>query len=387
MPDWIKAPIAAALSAFFAFLAFALSFAISGALWVNLGAAVIAFSLSMWFLLRNSRRRLAITAAAAVCLLAAVASPTLRDKFRGTTPPEPQELVERIGRAAFPLQGVDPGSGFADLEPLGDAWRGARIVALGEATHGTSEFFRMKHRITEFLVTRMGFRHVAMELDPLLGQHVESYVQGERRENPVAELPWPWRTREVANLVEWMRRYNTPAPAEERIHFSGIDYQGARRDFRMAQNTLDLLEHSGTAARMVLWAHNAHVSSGHGQMGSYLKQALRQQIYLTGFEFHHGQFTSRFKWVRTYEAPPAGNGYYAGALARTGRPILFLDFRTMRRDPEVEAWLAQPHLGHSLQELHGLYRLNPAWVTTDESWLALFDGVIYIEQSTPAEPL
>lgn len=364
--------------------AFFLSFGVSGALWVNLGAGLLAFAGSMWFLLRHSRRQAAITIASAACLLALVSAPTVVDRLHGRPRPESGELVRQIGRAAVPLQSVDAGAGFADLAPLDRIWQGVRVVALGEATHGTSEFFRMKHRLTEFLVTRMGFRHFAMELGERLAKPIDEYIQGERGNNPVAGLQWPWGTREMAAMVDWMRNYNASAAPAARVHFHGIDYQGERRDFRMAQNTLALLDRLDAESRVILWAHNAHVSSGPGWMGWYLKHTLHNQIYLTGFEFHHGRFTSNLNWVRTYEAEPADDGYYAAALQRVGKPILFLDFRTMQEDEALDAWLRQPRFAHELQEAHGLLRLNPAWVRTNESWPSLFDGIVYIEESTPA---
>ena len=367
-----------------AFIAFFLSFVLTGALWVNLGVGLIAFAVSMWFLVRHSRHRGAITAVSTVCLLALVSTPAALDRLRGRPRAEPEELVRQIGRAAIPFASVDPGTDFADLAPLERIWQGVRVVALGEATHGTSEFFRMKHRLTEFLVIRMGFRHFALELDERWAKPIDDYIQGDPGRNPVAGLSWPWGTREMAAMVDWMRQYNASAPAPDRVHFYGFDFQGERRDFHMAQNTLALLNHLGAEARVILWAHDQHISSGPGWMGSYLKATLRNQIYLTGFEFHHGRFTSNFNWVRTYEAEPADSGYYAAALQRIGRPILFLDFRTMQDDPSVDAWLSQPRFAHDLQEAHGLLRLNPAWVRTNESWPSLFDGVVYIERSTPA---
>jgi len=188
-------------------------------------------------------------------------------------------------------------------------------------------------------------------------------------------------------MVDWMRKYNASAAVPDRVHFHGIDYQGQRRDFQMARNTLALLDDVGVEGRVILWAHNAHISSGAGWMGSYLKPALRNQIYLTGFEFHHGRFTSNLEWVRTYQAEPADSRFYAAALMRIGKPILFLDFRAMMESPAVERWLGQPRLSHHLQEVHGFLRLNPAWIRDDESWPSLYDGLIYIEESTPARLL
>jgi erythromycin esterase len=199
----------------------------------------------------------------------------------------------------------------------------------------------------------------------------------------MAELSWPWRTREFAEMLRWMRQYNASVPPALRIEFHGFDYQGQQRDFRMAQNVLDLLEHAGPGERFVLWAHNGHVSKAEGWMGYYLKRTLRNQIYLTGFEFHNGRFTSNTGWLHTYEAMPVDTRYYASALARVGRPVLFLDFRSA--PPELAAWLEHPKLAHDIAEAYGFLRLSRSWVTTDEPWTSLFDGLVYIERSTPAQ--
>src|SRR5512145_1222218 len=65
--------------------------------------------------------------------------------------------------AAVPFDRVDPADNLDDLEPLRRLVGDARIVSLGEATHGTREFFQMKHRILRFLVERMGFTAFAIE--------------------------------------------------------------------------------------------------------------------------------------------------------------------------------------------------------------------------------
>jgi erythromycin esterase len=63
----------------------------------------------------------------------------------------------------IPLKTCEPGKGFEDLQPLKSIVGDARVVALGEATHGTREFFKMKHRMFEFLVEKMGFNLFVIE--------------------------------------------------------------------------------------------------------------------------------------------------------------------------------------------------------------------------------
>ena len=384
MPDALKDALALIPSLVCACVAYVLSFAISGALFFNLLIAAAAFAAVMWFLTRHSAHRVPVTAIGTACLLALALAPTTLDRLQARPAPPPVDVIQQIASLATPWSTVDPTADLADLEPLLRVWQSVRVVALGEATHGTSEFFRMKHRLIRFLVTRMGFSHLALEVSPEVGETLDAYVQGKTATNPVSGLWWPWRTREFSDLIEWLRQSNLSLPPARRLHVHGIDYQGQRRDFRMARNTLDLLVESGMDSRVILWAHNSHISSGPGWMGSYLKTALRDQIYLTGFEFDHGDFTSRLNWVRTYHAEPADTRFYADALRRTGQPILFLDFRTLAQSPAVERWLTRPHLSHSLQEAHAILRLKPGWIRDDESWPSLYDGIVYIQESTPA---
>src|SRR5262245_34960362 len=75
---------------------------------------------------------------------------------------EPAE-VKWIRQQAIPLKTVQARNGFADMQPLKKVVGDARIVSLGEATHGTREFFQMKHRMMEFLATEMGFTIFSIE--------------------------------------------------------------------------------------------------------------------------------------------------------------------------------------------------------------------------------
>jgi hypothetical protein len=85
--------------------------------------------------------------------------PSAAPLWQASAQPMAEELaVEQwIKTNAIRLSTVQAGNGFADMEPLAKIVGNARIVALGEATHGTREFFQLKHRMVEFLATRMGF--------------------------------------------------------------------------------------------------------------------------------------------------------------------------------------------------------------------------------------
>ncbi|MER7541083.1 hypothetical protein ABTX77_41010 [Streptomyces sp. NPDC097704] len=87
------------------------------------------------------------------------------------------EVTRWLARTALPLTGVTAGASTADLQPLKSVLDGARAVGLGEATHGTREFFRLKHRLLEFLVTELGCTVLAMEASASAGPAVDAYVR------------------------------------------------------------------------------------------------------------------------------------------------------------------------------------------------------------------
>ena len=111
--------------------------------------------------------------------------------------------------AAEPLDDIESGALDALLDRVGDA----RVVLLGEATHGTSEFYRMRARITRELILRRGFTFVAVEADWPDAARVDHYVRHATTPpapwKAFARFPtWMWRNGEVEELVRWLRAHN-----------------------------------------------------------------------------------------------------------------------------------------------------------------------------------
>jgi erythromycin esterase len=98
---------------------------------------------------------------------------------------------------------------------------------MGEATHGTSEFFSLKDRIFRLLATKMGFTVLAMETPWVGGLAVDKYVttgQGDARA-ALAGTFAVWDNQEVLDLIEWMRAYNLTRGNRPPLRFVGIDMQ------------------------------------------------------------------------------------------------------------------------------------------------------------------
>lgn len=144
------------------------------------------------------------------------------------TPKAPSRPLGPVGtwirQHAIPLKTAEPGGSDVDLLPLQQVVGDASIVGLGEATHGTHEFFTIKQRVLEFLVEHMGFTTFALENGWDSSRLVDQYVltgNGNLDALLVDDLYPTWQTQEVRDLIEWMRTYN--ATHSTKIHFAGID--------------------------------------------------------------------------------------------------------------------------------------------------------------------
>ncbi|MBA8824343.1 erythromycin esterase [Saccharopolyspora lacisalsi] len=141
--------------------------------------------------------------------------------------PDP-EVLSWLADRAVPLDPVEAGTGLADLAPMCPVWSDVRVIGLGEATHGTSEFFTLKHRLIEFLVVELGVRVVAMEASESAATAVNDFVtrgSGEPAQALAGLVFRTWNTREVLALLQWLRAHNADLSPEHQVRFVGIDPQ------------------------------------------------------------------------------------------------------------------------------------------------------------------
>ena len=138
------------------------------------------------------------------------------------------EVKNWLTKTAIRLNGVVAGQGFEDMQPLKKVIGEARLVALGEATHGTREFFQLKHRMLEFLVSEMGFTVFGIEATMPEAFDVNEFVLTGKGD-PASALAglyfWTWDTEEVLDMIRWMRNYNSDPRHERKVKFYGFDAQ------------------------------------------------------------------------------------------------------------------------------------------------------------------
>lgn len=142
---------------------------------------------------------------------------------------ETRELVNTLQQEIIPLD-IEPlrwtDEELRFLEPVSDK----PIVALGESTHGTAEFFNAKKRIFEYLVENHDYKVFAFEADFGESLFINEAVQAGRADL-IPQLMsekmhfWTWKNQQVRNLLEWMSRYNRDKNPEERVHYVGVDCQ------------------------------------------------------------------------------------------------------------------------------------------------------------------
>lgn len=143
---------------------------------------------------------------------------------------EPPTAAVQTGlrAVAAPLATVEAGHGFDDLAPLGRIVGGARLVALGEATHGTREFSQLKHRVLEYLVDRLGFTVFLMEASVGEAAALDDYIvtgKGDLRAALRTAVYRVWYTEEVLAMAEWMRAWNADPAHVKKLRFYGVDVQ------------------------------------------------------------------------------------------------------------------------------------------------------------------
>jgi erythromycin esterase-like protein len=154
---------------------------------------------------------------------------------------EATETVRAYGERLPPIEDLE---GFGALF---DRFADAKVVLLGEATHGTSEFYRARDAITRRLIDRHGFAIVAVEADWPDAARIDAHVRHRPIEpmddDTFARFPtWMWRNAEVADLVNWMRDRNKDLPQDSRAEFRGLDVYSLNASIREVLGYLERVD-------------------------------------------------------------------------------------------------------------------------------------------------
>ena len=152
-------------------------------------------------------------------------------------------LAQAIARSSEKFASIDS----VDLEPMLRRIGDARVVLLGEATHGTSEFYCMRERISRELIEKKGFSFVAIEGDWPDAARIDHYVRHSKvppsEWTAFARFPvWMWRNREVRAFVDWLRSRNAGVKPNNRVAFHGLDLYSLYNSIRSVLDYLDRVD-------------------------------------------------------------------------------------------------------------------------------------------------
>jgi erythromycin esterase-like protein len=186
------------------------------------------------------------------------AAPPERQIDTPSSVPQPATPSEAIAHAAFPLRDE-----ATDIAPLLQRLDGAEIVLLGEASHGTHEFYARRADITRRLIAERGFNAVAVEADWPDAYRINCFVRGES-DDPDAEAAlgdfhrfprWMWRNADVLEFVQWLRQHNDALPpGKAKTGFYGIDLYSLSRSIEAVIAYLDKVDPDAAARARARYA-------------------------------------------------------------------------------------------------------------------------------------
>ena len=377
---------------------------------------------------------------------------------------------------SIPIKTVHAENGFTDLELLKSSLKNARIVALGENSHGTSEIFEMKHRLLEFLSSEMGFNIFSIESSMFNTDPLNDYINtgnGDPKKL-MSTLTPAWQTQEVLDMINWMKKHNEKG--DNKIQFTGFDIQsfegplyhlilyskykdqtisnlvdslsimlynpsqtnneieikkqnilkirkcdqilsylknaqkesdgnkdgnelnviiqnanvihqyldyfsngcpGTMRDKYMSENVSWILDNNPDA-KIVLWAHNEHISKQLYWMGEYLSKKYNEKYYSIGFLTNEGKYTAGIgDVISTKNKLIRGEpGSFEFNFNKIGLPCFFFDLNSINKNEPNSLWLDK-----KLNQ-----RIIGADATEEQFFPTVlrkkFDAIIYINSTT-----
>ncbi len=170
--------------------------------------------------------------------------------------------IDALREAAVPLPG-GPTAHDALLGLVGDR----RVVLLGEASHGSTEFYRERALITRRLIEERGFTAVAVEADWPDAYRVNRFVRGASSDSDATSAladfrrfpSWMWRNTEVVEFVDWLRHHNLTRPPEGRVGFYGVDLYSLRSSMEAVVDYLSSVDPAAAAQARLRYGCFDHV--------------------------------------------------------------------------------------------------------------------------------
>jgi len=266
-----------------------------------------------------------------------------------------QNAAEMLLQVAHPISGA-----ATDYDPLLRLAGDAHVVLLGEASHGTHEFYRERAKVTKRLIQELGFNAVAVEGDWPDAYRVNRFVRGES-DDQTAEAAlgefkrfpqWMWRNADVLDFVGWLRESNDALPAKaQKVGFYGLDLYSLHASIEAVIRYLDRVDPEAAARakqRYACFDHFAGTEEYAYETGLGIRASCEREVVeqLVDFRRNAAAYATRDGSI------PRDEWFYASENARLVR-----DAETYYRamfNGAANTWnLRDSHMAETLRSLQG----------------------------------
>lgn len=270
---------------------------------------------------------------------------------------------------------------FADLSFLSHELKNNKVIGLGEASHGTAEFYLQKGRIIRYLVEEQGYRLLIFEADGEVINNINKWAQGENGDLRTAMKPMVlYDVKEIASVFEWLRKYNRRRSAQDRVVLVGVDEKRLLgdplgRDSVMAANCFKVLD----KRKAILWGHNVHLFKnpglfkGHKSLGCYLYDKLQKQYYMLGFDSYRGSATVLEDGEFAVQTFNAKSSSFSSMASQTNHRRFFVSFKDK----------SNPFSGTSI-DITNIYANRTRMPSITIKPEIDLDGLIFVRETTPS---
>ncbi|TDN83804.1 protein-L-isoaspartate(D-aspartate) O-methyltransferase [Salegentibacter sp. 24] len=184
-----------------------------------------------------------------------------------------EEIISQITSNAIAFKSTEDFPVNDLLNRIGDA----RVVLIGEASHGTSEFYMARQKITRALIEKKGFNIICAEADWSDAEQIDGYVRNrtlKQEWNPFTRFPqWMWRNKEVLGFIEWLKKYNLSH--KNSIGFYGLDLYGMENSINLV---IDYLEKRDTSLASLAKERYSCITPYMADHANYGKMVLNKQL-------------------------------------------------------------------------------------------------------------
>lgn len=234
------------------------------------------------------------------------------------------QSINWINKNAHPLN--------KDLSFLTKELTGKNVVALGEASHGTHEFYVQKAGIITYLITQCNFKLLSFEGPAYLMEPINLYLQsgkGDLKEH-MQHLAL-YNTEEIYQLFMQIRQYNSDKASKDKVELIGFDSPDFWGDpFTRDQHMSEKLIKAVNNRKTIVWAHNVHIlqdtTAEYMPMGAYLKKHFRDELYTIAFDTYKGTVNVLNDGVFEEHAFEAKEDSFTSMLAKARYEAFFLPF-------------------------------------------------------------